>query len=449
MPVTSTTAKVLFNLGDFDYTTSLTLPPTSASNTVSLRFNELVSDQLSGWGSNLPYTIFGLLRVSFEGEVIYTNADYETPSEDDPPATPDITITPDDSPATVETVVIDNYVDLVTGSDGTLSDGDYLVEIKFVYKVSPTLWETEDATSFTATFSYTRQEPITSFWYDQDLPKLTYLDSQDYTQSGTEATTDTEFVLSPPQNRTEVTNTFEDTQTVSYTSFWTGGNEMTYTILVDYEYTDYVTVAAEQTYTPFTIYYLDWCSTYDCLNTLYDLAIGASCGTKQKSVYEDRLAKATSLIQQIKLGLGCGKDTLSGLIEELNEVLDCDCACLDSVPRQLNAGNIVANDQVQTVETSATETEIDLSDGSTVFVEIDVSGDTTEIQASSIEEYGNYTLILKNDSENPTQTATFETGVFLDPDGDLADVVIGSYPIVVKLFAQDATTLILTSRSDA
>jgi len=448
MPVTSSTAKVKFYIGSFDYDSTLTLPATTLENKLTLRFDEFVSDQLTNWGS-APLEIYGLLRVTFEGEEIYKNEDYDATSELYPPSNPDITITPDTDPATVETVVVNNYIAMVTGTDGTVSNGEYIVEVKFAYWFGDTLYELEDETAFTANLNYERQEPVVSNWYDQDLPKLTLTDAQDYTWGGVTATYETEFVLSPPQNRTELTDTFTDIQTASYPTFWTGGNEMTYTILIDYEFTSYVTTTAEQDYSAFTIYYMDWCTTYDCLNELYELAIGANCGTKQKEIYNERWAQATSLIQQIQLGLGCGKDTLSGLITELNTVLDCECGCLDSTPRQIGADNIVPNDQVQTVNATTDSETIDLSAGSTMIVSLanTESGDS-QFTVTNITQYATYRMVFTR--AFGSQIASFDSSIFFDADGAMGSVTpLLANKIIVDFFATDATTLTMISRSDA
>jgi hypothetical protein len=437
MAITSDSAKIKFYVGSFDYDTTISLPATSLENRFLLQWEGSIAPQLPSF--NIDAQLLDVLfKITFEGEVIYENPQYADSSFMAAPTDPDVSINADENPEEITT-----YRDfaMVPSGTGVVSNGKYTVEAKFVYQNIANDIVFQEGT-FIANLNFESKSPSLSEWYDQELPSLTITDSQDYMINGVTATTNTEFVLSPPQNRSETTNTYEDIQTVTYSSFWTGGNEMTYTVLIEYDFTSYIIIQAKQDYYQFPIYYMDWCATYDCLNELYNLAIGANCGTKQKSIYQDKWAQATSLIQQIQLGLGCGKSTISGLITQLNDVLDCSCGCLDDTPRQINSGNVVPISDIQFVTATEDETVIDLSAGSTVFLSLDADYGETDISVINFSENGTYKFIVTNVSNDLIQQANFDASIFSSPVGDVI-IYAESEVIIYDFYAISGSEIVL------
>lgn len=446
MSVTSNSAKIKFTVGDFDLDTSLTLPANNEKNKLTLEYEELLSTQLAslGWGDT-PLEIYTLLKVSFEGEEIYKNAQYDSPSTSVPPTNPDITTTPNlPQFPTSEVSVVNNRVSMVTDVSGYPSSGTYTVEAKFVFWASDSVYSSS-VTTFTSDFDWDNKEPILSEWYDQGTPKLQITDGQSYVLNGVTADRDTEFVLSPPQNRAEVTNTFDNVQKVTYTNFWTGGNEITYTILLTYTFDDHIIVNAQQAYESFTIYYVDNCTIYNCLKDQYDLWKNATCGTKVEAIAKETLYEATSIALQITQGLGCNSDELSSLVEDFNELLDCDCGCLDSTPRQLGSGSTVTASERQEVTADTADTDIDLSEGSTIQVTVSAS---TTLDITNIEQYTNYRFIFIADGGG--NTVTFPSADFEGSAGALLDKSPStSGTLIMDFYAATATKLTLVSDSAA
>jgi hypothetical protein len=443
MSVTSTSAKIKFTIGSFDYDTTLVLPATTEENKLTLEFEELVTSQLTGWG-DIPRDVYVLLDVKFEGEDWYKNPQYDSPSTTLVPTDPDITIVPDANPATVETVTINNLVPMVTDISGDISIGTYIVNAKFVYWANDTAFGSS-VTAFTADLSWESKEPTLSEWYDTQTPKLQITDGQSYVIDGVTADRDTEFVLSPPQNRAEVVNTFDNIQKVSYTSFWTGGNEMTYTILLTYTFTTYIIENVQQDYSAFTVYNIDNCKIFNCLKDQYDIWQAATCGTKNEVVAKDMLYKATSIALQITQGLGCNSDELSALIEDFNTLVDCDCGCLDETPTQLGSTSTVTATNRQTVTADTATTTIDLSAGSNVTINVSA---TTELDITNIEQFTNYRLIFVASAGG--EVISFPSADFEDDNGVVGDITLDVRGVLIlDFYAYLSTKLTLVSRSDA
>lgn len=447
MSVTSSSAKIKYFVGDFDLDTSLTIPSSSQNDTLTLQFEELISPQLSVWGAP-PREIYALLKVTFEGTEIYKNSGYDTISTSLPPTDPDITITPDGSsgPATEEVVTVQNYIPLAKDSSGVVQNGLYSIEAKFVYWALDTNYASEIGT-FTANFSFLEKQPSVTTWYDPQTPILRASDSQSYILNSITADRDIEFSLKPPLGNAAVVNTFDNIQSVSYSTFWTGGNELTYTALLTYEYSSYIIVNAQQKYSAFTIYDIDNCKIFNCLNEQYDLWKSSACGGKSEQLAKDALYEATAIAFQITQGLGCNSDELSSLIEDFNELVQCDCGCFDSSPRQLGSASTVLDDNIQNVSATTATTVVDLSEGSTVFMTLSTGGGTTEIQATNIVANTNYRIILTRGFS--TQSATFDSDTFQDADGTPAQAdTSGDFKVILDFFATDSSTLTLVSRND-
>ena len=441
MSVTSASAKLKFTIGSFDYDTTLVIPATTEENKLTLEFEELVTDQLTGWGE-IPRDVYVLLEVLFEGTEVYKNTQYDSPSTTLVPTDPDITIVPDANPATVETVAINNLVSMVTDISGDISIGTYTVNAKFVYWANDTAFGSS-VTAFTADLSWESKEPTVSEWYDTQTPKLQITDGQSYVIDGVTADRDTEFVLSPPQNRAEVVNTFDNIQKVAYTSFWTGGNEMTYTILLTYTFPTYIIENAQQDYSAFTVYNIDNCKIFNCLKDQYDIWQAATCGTKNEVVAKDVLYEATSIALQITQGLGCNSDELSALIEDFNTLVDCDCGCLDETPTQLGSTSTVTATNRQTVTADTATTTIDLSAGSTMDITVSIN---TTLDIINIQQYNNYRFIFIADGGG--DTVTFPGADFENNSGSLFDrtPLVGG-TLIMDFYAVTATKLTLVSDS--
>ncbi len=444
MAVTSSSAKVKFFVGDFNLSTeSLVLPASSQNNTLTLEIEELISPQLSGWGDT-PLDIFALLSVDFEGENAYKNAEFDSPSTVSPPSNPEITITPNANPATTESVVINTYVPLVTGDDGKIVSGNYTITAKFVYWAFDTAYGFEEGT-FTTDFQFTENTPSVTTPYNPGTPKLTITDGQTYQINGTTADRDTEFVLYPPENLTPIVNTFDNIQKVSYNSFFTGGNELKYTILLTYTFTDQIIVNAQQVYRPFTIFYVDECSIYSCLNNQYQILENTTCGAGDRVAAQETYWTATGIGFQIINGLGCAEDDLSGLIEGFNKLLDCDCNCLDSTPRQIGATSVIPVAERQSVTTDGALLTVDLSLGSTVSVNV---LENITIAVSNIEQFNNYRFLFTTTSTDKQVTFSFSqfrggTGPIIASKTVTADEIL-----LTDFYSELQTELTLVSSND-
>lgn len=450
MAVSSSSAKPIFYLGSFNKSTSLTIPHIAAQNTVSLRFSSEVADQLSGYDPYDDDNIYVLLKITFNGTSVYENSQYGWVTGFSAPTDPDLTIAVG---STDETVTINNYIPLVTDSSGNLSEGNYVVTAEFVYQNSDDDFETTTATVFsTAPFQFTTKEPALSYYYTLgNNATLSVTDSQSYVLSGTTATRDVEFVLYPPENRTSITSTVDNIQTASYSSFYSGGNEIRYTILIEYEFTNYIASSVEQKYLSFTVYNVDQCSLFECLENQYQIWRSASCDTQNAANAKAALEEATVLSQLIFNGLGCNSSELSSLIDRFKAVLDCDCDdCLSATPTLIGGSSVTPSSDIQTVEVTESTTTINLALGSTVYVNMNISGGgISELTATGIVENGNYRLIIYDESADP-QTATFDSDVFEDNNGSVLAVTPSStYYTILDFFAVSSSKLVLVSRNDS
>jgi hypothetical protein len=443
MSVTSASAKIKLFIGSFDYDSTLSLPATTQENKLTLEFEELISNQLTGWGDT-PINVYVLLKVLFEGTEVYKNTQYDSPSTTLVPTDPDITIVPDANPSTAETATVNNFVSMVTDTAGNISSGTYTVNAKFVYWANDTAFGSS-VTAFTADFSFTEKKPTITNWYDTQTPKLNVTDNQSYILGGITADRDTEFVLSPPQNGAEITNTYDNIQTVNYSAPWVGGNEVTYTVLLTYTFTDYIVVNAQQSYKSFTVYFVDNCTIYKCLNTQYDIWVSSTCNTRVAQNAWETLMQATTLAVQIINGLGCNDDQLSALINEFNTILDCDCDCLDDTPRQLGSASTVTPTNRQTVTANTATTTIDLSAGSTMDITVSIN---TTLDIINIQQYNNYRFIFIADGGG--DTVTFPGADFETNSGSLIDRTPSTGgTLVMDFYAVTATKLTLVSDNAA
>ena len=444
MSVSASSAKVKFFVGDFNLTTGISdFPESNQSNTLSLEIDSIISSQLTGWGDT-PREIYCLFSVEFEGQNIYKNVGFDDPDTPfPPPSDPDITITPDANPATTESIVLNNFIPLVFGTDGVLSSGEYVVSVKFVYWGFDSSYVSQ-TTDFSANFSFIEKKPVISNPYNPGTPKLTITDGQTYQIDGVLAERETEFVLFPPEENSPITNTFSDIQSVTYNSFFVGDNSVRYTTLLEYDLTDKVIVNAQQVSKPFIIYYVDNCTIYSCLNSQYDVWKSSDCGASAKESAFSSLIEATSIAYQITEGLGCNDVDLSGLIEDFNKVLNCNCSCLDTSPRQVGASSVVLATDRQSVTTQGSTLTIDLSLGSTVSVNV---LENVTISIINIEQFNNYRFIFKTTSTDKTVALSLTN--FKDSTGSLLPKTVTANEILITDFYSELQTeLTLTSSND-
>lgn len=439
MAVSTDSAIIKFWVGDFNQDTTLTLPAQTLSNKLALEIDEIVSSQLTGWG-DVPLDIYVLYKVTFNSVVIYENDDFESPSTVAPPSDPDITIAPDASPATSETITVNNYPSIETNTAGTPTSGNYSVQAKFVYWAFDTSYGSE-TTTFTADFTWEEKEPILTEWYDTTSPRLDITDNQSYIIGGVTADRDIEFNLKPPLDNAEIISIFDNVQKATYTAPWVGGNEVMYTILLTYDFTDHEIINVQQKYDSFTIYFIDNCVIYNCLKDQYDIYKAATCGSKSAAIAKDTLFEATAIALQITQGLGCNSDELSQLIDDFNELLDCECGCVDETPRQLGSTSTVPEVERQSITIDSATTEVDLSEGSTVTF---AANATTELDVSNIEQYNVYRFIFVPNIGGG-QEITFPAADF---NGLTTETLVDQEILILTFYATSATELTLQSRND-
>ena len=443
MAVSTDSAKIKFWVGDFNQDTTLTLPAQTLSNKLALEFDELVSSQLTNWG-DVPLDIYVLYKVTFNSVVIYENDDFESPSTVAPPSNPDITIVPDANPATTETITVNNYPSIETNTAGTPSSGNYSVQAKFVYWAADTAYGNE-TTTFTADFTWEEKEPVLTQWYDTTSPRLDITDNQSYIIGGVTADRDIEFNLKPPLDNAEIISIFDNVQKATYTAPWVGGNEVVYTVLLTYDFTDHEIINAQQKYDSFTIYFIDNCVIYNCLKDQYDVWKAATCGSKSAVIAKDTLFEATAIALQITQGLGCNSDELSQLIDDFNELLDCDCGCVDETPRQLGSTSLVPEVERQSIIVDSATTQIDLSEGSTIEIDVQQS---TFLSLVNIEQYTDYRIVLTPSSGG--EVISFSPAGFEDDNGIIGNTTLESGgSLIMDFYTYSPTILTLVSRSDA
>lgn len=445
MAVSASSAKPKFFVGAFNYTTGLSIPVTDAINSYTLEFTTTISNQLDNYDATGDPNIYVLFSVTLDGETIYENSQYGWTSSGTAPTDPDATIFVQQVPSFEETVTINNYNPMITDSGGGLSFGTYVISAEVVYINSDEDYITDGATAFTpAEFDFTPKEADITYYYDTLVPKLNVTDETNYTFSGELPSRDTEFVLYPPENRTAQTNTLNDIQSVNYSTFYSGGNEVRYTILMEYDLTDQVIVNVQQDYKSFTIYRVDRCKLYDCLNEQYNLWVSSTCSGSLRQQRQDNYNKANGLALQILTGQSCNKESLTELIEAFNALCDCDCDCLDETPTLIQPSTAITGGNIQVVTTSTSGTEIDLAEGRVVYV--NVTNDT-EISVTNIELYKEYRFIFSSTSGD--DLVTFATDDFQDDSGAVQGANLSSDgDLIMDFYADQTNILTLVSRSD-
>lgn len=449
MAVSASTLKPVFNIGEFSVTTSLTIPSDDLSDALSFSLPSPIYPQLP----NLEYSttpvvpsVWTLARLTYNGTEVFKNAQFDSPPAAAPTA-PQSIISVSGVDGVDELYQDANPIPLVKDSNGNVASGTYVLTLIYIYQDDNLVWYADTIVYPAISYAFTEQKPSLDQWYDTGLPKLSLLDNAVYQLNGTTPTRNVEFILYPPQNRAEVTTTTTNIQEVSYDSFWTGGNEFQYTVLLTYSLSDKNIVNLQRAYKAFTVYNVSRCDIFNCLNDLYTRFTDSNCGTKQKAILQQDIIEATNLSVQILTGSGCGEDTFSATLDAFNALCGSTCECSSTEPTQLNAANVVPLTSIQTVASTTATTEVDLSAGSTVFVQMSAAGGTTEISATNITQYAEYRFIFTR--ESGTQDATFDAAIFFDGDGAVATVTpLTTNKVILTFFATTSTTLTMQSRND-
>jgi len=439
MPVTSSTARVEFFIGKFDTETSLTLPNVD-DNSMSLRFNPAtpVSAQLAFFNNTL---IYALHRVTFNGTQIYQNPQYASFPFSGAPANPDMVIT---QGVPNETVVTNNYIPMIPDSTGKLANGTYVFETRFVYFSSLSQTNTSELGTFTSAYSFNQVAPSLFQKYNTgSIPFLTTGDQADYDTQSVVPTWQTEIILYPPKNKTLITTILTNSSSTKVTSFFTGGNEMNLVSYFQYNLaTSYINYVASA-YDSFTIYNIDNCSIFECIQSLYDAWNASECATKKAAITLQDLIKGTALAQQLITGQFCGNEDLNAILQEFNAICDCECDCLNEEVIQISAAITRVN--IQTVTATTATTTIDLSLGSTVYINLATSG-TTNIIVTNIDVDTEYRFAFRR--EFSTQAVTFNAAQFEDGAGALAGFTAANTIIIMTFYTRAATRLTLESKNN-
>ena len=444
MAVTSSSAKIEFFVGNFNTETSLTLP-NADDNSMSLKFNpaEPLVPQLPDY-DNVGFDntqIFALHRVTFNGIQIYQNPQYNTslPTATPPPSSPDITITTTSG----EVAVTNNYIPLILDSTGKPASGTYVFETKFLYVVDGFVSELG---TFTSAYSFEQVVPCLFQKYNTgSSPFLTTGDQSDYDTESVIPAWQTEIILYPPKNKTAIVTTTTNSSSASVSSFFTGGNEMNLVSYFQYSlpssHINYVVSA----YDSFTIYNIDNCSIFECIQSLYSAWSSSECATKKSAITLQDLIKGTSLAQQLITGQFCGGEDLNAILKEFNAICDCDCDCLSEAVVQIG-GTAVPESDIQFVDATTASTEIDLSLGSTVYITLAVAGGTTEIGVKKITANTEYRFVFLR--AFGSQAVTFDAAQFEDGAGALAGFTAANTYIILTLYSRTATLLTLQSKNN-
>jgi len=440
MAVTSSSARVEFFIGNFDTETSLTLP-NADDNSMSLKFDPAVSvsDQLPSYNNTL---IYALHRVTFNGAQIYQNPQYGAALAAIP-TNPDMVIT---QGIPSETVVTNNYIPMILDSTGKLANGTYVFNTQFFYLTEFSSTYAFQIGTFTSAYSFEQVVPCLFQKYNTgSSPFLTTGDQSDYDTESVIPTWETEIILYPPKNKTAIITTLINSSSASVPSFFTGGNEMNLVSYFQYSlpsgYINYVVSA----YDSFTIYNIDNCSIFECIQSLYDAWSTSECATKKAAITLQDLIKGTSLAQQLITGQFCGGEDLNAILKEFNAICDCDCDCLSEAVVQIG-GTAVPESDIQFVDATTASTEIDLSLGSTVYITLGVAGGTTEIGVKKITANTEYRFVFLR--AFGSQAVTFDAAQFEDGAGALAGFTAANTYIILTLYSRTATLLTLQSKNN-
>jgi hypothetical protein len=343
MAVTTASITLNFNVGPFGQTTSLVIPDAALADKISFQKNVTLSQALPQFdpvdGNNA--TIYLLCRVLFNGVEVYKHPQYDInwvnvfigdPGPTGANATVAVT---NFSTTPVEVITQNNPPAVQKNSAGEVQNGVYTIYIKYVYPTgNADGWNQRIVTYSNVNFAYTRLSPILSYWYDTAIPTLEINDTQSYIVNANQANRNIEFALTYPLDYGQDIQQFDNIPTINYGMFYTQTSELVYTILLTYKYGIFNVVTVEQQYLAVNVIYIDRWVIFECLNTLYEQWIAASCGTMSSNLIYQKLQQANILANLIVNGLGCGSHKLSNLIAQFNGIASCDCGCDDTtLPR--------------------------------------------------------------------------------------------------------------------
>ena len=327
MAITSSSATIQFNVGGFDLSTSLPVPPANYQDTITPKFTPFLVDESGGSEVKVLYD------VKFEGVRIYKHPQFDSPISS--VIDPDVLL---EEGSSSDDITINKLIGLVKGSSGATSSGKYLITLKYIFGESPSL----QSSTFTYSINFVPSvsEPKLTFWYDTQVPNLNITDKANYSVGDADVSVETEFILYPPLNEAPV-ETIKTDQVINYSEFFTGANELEYTILVTQGFGSYEIIYAGNKYKPLLIYDIDRCKVFDCLKSLYEQWRGCPCGTKRKSILDEKIQEATTLAQMIVYGLGCSDKNLTDLVKRFNDVIGSDCGCLSIDPRFVDSASVL------------------------------------------------------------------------------------------------------------
>lgn len=394
MAITSSSATIQFNVGSFDYQTSLDIPPSGYEDKITPRFNDFVTDELDS-----PI-VFVMYKQEFQGNLVYQHPQFDADFSQLAVITnPDVRL---DEGSASDDVTLNKLLDIVKDSSGKIVDGRYVITMRYVYILNQVL--TPITVTYTIDFKAPDADPMPTSWYDTQVPTLTIEDKADYVFSGVSPSLETEFKLFPPMSGTPQVTTGVS-QSVTYGSFWAGQNELKYTIFLTYDLITHEVLVALQAYDVVSVVNTDKKSVYNCLKSLYDQWKGCPCGTKKYEIIEAKIKEATVLAQLIVSGSGCGLDTLSKVVERFNQVTGCECAKPTLKPRFITASLIAEKSEVQNITATTATTVINLSVGNKVYVTLNAD---TEIVVTNMAEKEKYTFVFVSpDGFKATFSETF------------------------------------------
>lgn len=340
MAITTSTAKIQFNVGSFDADTALSVPSTAWEDKITLDFPELVSPQFAV-PSSAPSNKFVLYNIAFNGETVYKHPQFDTDLNDAAPTNPDVTIAVTDFSAgppfvvLAESYTFNTLVDIVKTSAGTVANGTYTVSLRYFHQEGQDQEWTPTLITYPAiNLVFQEKKPTPNQTNDTFAEVLTLSDLQTYIVNGVLADRQFEFILYPPEDRQVQEELLDNVQTFTFTTFWTGANEFRLYVLLTYQYTNHDIINLQTAYLPFTIFYLDKCAIYNCLKDLRDKLKSSSCGIKLFQDRQNRLLNANVLATLLLTGQGCGTD-VSEIAEEFATICGCGCSVADTNPRQI------------------------------------------------------------------------------------------------------------------
>jgi hypothetical protein len=451
MAVSASTLRPIFNVGSFSQTTGLTLPSTSLSNKISFDLPLPIYPQIPDveYFSTLPAdpSVSVLAKVLFNGQPWYENAQYASPPEAVPTAPEfEIFVWGVEDPPENQTFETTVPIPLALNSSGVPQNGRYDISLIYVYQDDNLDWFADEVTYAPINFVYEAKTPELTYSYDSSPsnPFLTLGDSTNYQINGVTASTESEYILYPPKSGTPITTVVENSNSLTFNSFKTGGNEFKLTTLLTYEFTLFDLVTVVQDYEAFTVYLINNCAIYDCLNTLYNKYKNTTCSTKAEIITQRNLVEANALAMKLLTGQGCDK-SLSDTLNQFNLLCGCDCDCLDDTVRVIQRSIAVEDSQFQIITASGTNTTIDLREGRNVRV---ITAINTEIFINplSIVDFETYSIQITASAGTPTVTWDSDTvgwsgGVPVD-----SEPTVGSYDMYTFKGNETLQKIMLTSQ---